>query len=122
MRKVKHENLERANAASLIDLGVRIMPMLQISESRRKRNPLVKFLEQIFTQLKAADTCQEAENLAVTSPAYEPNQIYAVIRLIDGRWRRSAASARRRRPLPCPDEIHCGLRILMFDANAISTT
>ena len=114
---------------ALIDLGVASelgWPMLQISELASKEKLPVKFLEQIFTQLKAAGYVSSRRGKFGGYSLSRPmNQIKfgPVIRLIDGplapiRCVSQTSYAR----CSCPDEIHCGLRILMFDVrNAIST-
>jgi Rrf2 family protein len=114
---------------ALIDLGIASelgWPMLQISELATKEKLPVKFLEQIFTQLKAAGYVSSRRGKFGGYSLSRPmNQIKfgAVIRLIEGplapiRCVSQTSYAR----CSCPDEIHCGLRILMFDVrNAIST-
>jgi Rrf2 family protein len=114
---------------ALIDLGIASelgWPMLQISELASKEKLPIKFLEQIFTQLKAAGYVSSRRGkFGGYSLSRPTNQIKfgAVIRLIDGplapiRCVSQTSYAR----CSCPDEIHCGLRMLMFDVrNAIST-
>ena len=114
---------------ALIDLGIASelgWPMLQISELASKEKLPVKFLEQIFTQLKAAGyVASRRGKFGGYSLSRPMNQIKfgAVIRLIDGplapiRCVSQTSYAR----CSCPDEVHCGLRMLMFDVrNAIST-
>jgi len=114
---------------ALIDLGIASelgWPMLQISELASKEKLPIKFLEQIFTQLKAAGYVSSRRGKFGGYSLSRPmNQIKfgAVIRLIEGplapiRCVSQTSYAR----CSCPDEIHCGLRILMFDVrNAIST-
>ena len=114
---------------ALIDLGIASelgWPMLQVSELASKEKLPVKFLEQIFTQLKTAGyVASRRGKFGGYSLSRPMNQIKfgAVIRLIDGplapiRCVSQTSYAR----CSCPDEIHCGLRILMFDVrNAIST-
>ncbi len=114
---------------ALIDLGIASelgWPMLQISELASKEKLPVKFLEQIFTQLKAAGYVSSRRGKFGGYSLSRPmNQIKfgAVIRLIEGplapiRCVSQTSYAR----CSCPDEMHCGLRILMFDVrNAIST-
>jgi Rrf2 family protein len=114
---------------ALIDLGIASelgWPMLQISELASKEKLPIKFLEQIFTQLKAAGYVSSRRGKFGGYSLSRPmNQIKfgAVIRLIDGplapiRCVSQTSYAR----CSCPDEIHCGLRMLMFDVrNAIST-
>jgi Rrf2 family protein len=114
---------------ALIDLGIASelgWPMLQISELASKEKLPIKFLEQIFTQLKSAGyVASRRGKFGGYSLARPMSQIKfgAVIRLIDGplapiRCVSQMSYAR----CSCPDEIHCGLRMLMFDVrNAIST-
>ena len=114
---------------ALIDLGIASelgWPMLQISELASKEKLPSKFLEQIFTQLKSAGyVASRRGKFGGYSLARPMNQIKfgAVIRLIDGplapiRCVSQTSYAR----CSCPDEAHCGLRMLMFDVrNAIST-
>jgi Rrf2 family protein len=114
---------------ALIDLGIASelgWPMLQISELASKEKLPIKFLEQIFTQLKSAGYVSSRRGkFGGYSLARPMSQIKfgAVIRLIDGplapiRCVSQTSYAR----CSCPDEVHCGLRMLMFDVrNAIST-
>src|SRR5437667_6311414 len=114
---------------ALIDLGIASelgWPMLQISELASKEKLPIKFLEQIFTQLKAAGFVKSRRGkFGGYSLARPMSQIKfgAVIRLIEGplapiRCVSQTSYAR----CSCPDEAHCGLRMLMFDVrNAIST-
>jgi Rrf2 family protein len=114
---------------ALIDLGIASelgWPMLQISELASKEKLPIKFLEQIFTQLKSAGyVASRRGKFGGYSLARPMSQIKfgAVIRLIDGplapiRCVSQTSYAR----CSCPDENHCGLRMLMFDVrNAIST-
>jgi Rrf2 family protein len=114
---------------ALIDLGIASelgWPMLQISELAAKEKLPVKFLEQIFAQLKAAGYVKSRRGkFGGYSLAWPMKRIKfgAVIRLIDGPLapiRCVSATAYAR--CSCPDEAHCGLRMLMFDVrNAIST-
>jgi Rrf2 family protein len=114
---------------ALIDLGIALglgWPMLQVSELAAKEKLPIKFLEQIFMQLKAAGYVESKRGkFGGYSLARPMNRIKfgAVIRLIDGplapiRCVSTTSYAR----CSCPDEVHCGLRMLMFDVrNAIST-
>ena len=114
---------------ALIDLGIASefgWPMLQISELASKEKLPIKFLEQIFTQLKSAGyVASRRGKFGGYSLARPMNRIKfgAVIRLIDGPLApiRCVSQTSYER-CSCPDEIHCGLRLLMFDVrNAIST-
>ena len=114
---------------ALIDLGIASelgWPMLQVSELATKEKLPIKFLEQIFAQLKAAGYVKSRRGkFGGYSLARPMSRIKfgVVIRLIDGplapiRCVSQTSYAR----CSCPDEVHCGLRILMFDVrNAIST-
>jgi Rrf2 family protein len=114
---------------ALIDLGIASelgWPMLQISELASKEKLPIKFLEQIFTQLKRGGYVESRRGkFGGYSLARPMNRIKfgEVIRMIDGplapiRCVSQTSYAR----CSCPDENHCGLRILMFDVrNAIST-
>jgi Rrf2 family protein len=100
--------------------------MLQISELASKEKLPIKFLEQIFTQLKAAGYVESRRGkFGGYSLARPMNRIKfgEVIRLIEGPLAPiRCVSQTAYAPCSCPDEIHCGLRILMFDVrNAIST-
>ncbi len=113
---------------ALIDLGVAAelgRPILQISELAAKEKLPVKFLEQIFTQLKSAGYVDSKRGkLGGYSLGKSMDRIKfgAVIRLIDGPLApipcvSQTAYAR----CTCPDEAHCGLRMLMLDVrNAIA--
>jgi len=113
---------------ALIDLGIASelgRPMLQISELAAKEKLPVKFLEQIFTQLKAGGyVASKRGKHGGYSLNKRMNRIKfgAVIRLIDGplapiQCVSQTAYAR----CSCPDEAHCGLRMLMLDVrNAIA--
>ena len=113
---------------ALIDLGIASelgWPMLQINELATKEKLPIKFLEQIFTQLKAAGYVKSRRGkFGGYSLAQPMNRIKfgAVIRLIDGplapiRCVSQTSYAR----CSCPDEVHCGLRMLMLDVrNAIT--
>ena len=113
---------------ALIDLGIASelgWPMLQVSELAAKEKLPIKFLEQIFAQLKAAGYVKSRRGkFGGYSLARPMDRIKfgAVIRLIDGplapiRCVSQTFYAR----CSCPDEVHCGLRMLMLDVrNAIA--
>ncbi|HMJ05456.1 MAG TPA: Rrf2 family transcriptional regulator [Chthoniobacterales bacterium] len=113
---------------ALIDLGIAQelgRPMLQISELAAKEKLPVKFLEQILAQLKAGGFVQSTRGKFGGYGLGKPMsriKFGAVIREIDGPLApipcvSQTAYAR----CTCPDEAHCGLRMLMFDVrNAIS--
>jgi len=114
---------------ALIDLGIAAelgWPMLQVSELSAKEKLPIKFLEQIFAQLKAAGYVKSRRGKFGGYSLARPMRrikFGAVIRLIDGPLapiRCVSRSSYER--CSCPDEVHCGLRMLMFDVrNAIST-
>jgi len=114
---------------ALIDLGIASelgWPMLQISELASKEKLPIKFLEQIFTQLRSAGyVASRRGKFGGYSLARPMNRIKfgAVIRLIDGPLAPiSCVSQTSYARCSCPDENHCGLRMLMFDVrNVIST-
>jgi Rrf2 family protein len=114
---------------ALIDLGIAFelgWPMLQISELASKEKLPIKFLEQIFTQLKSGRyVASRRGKFGGYSLARPMNRIKfgEVIRLIDGPLAPiRCVSQRSYERCSCPDEAHCGLRMLMFDVrNVIST-
>src|ERR1044071_769663 len=114
---------------ALIDLGIASemgWPMLRVGELASKEKLPIKFLEQISTQLKSAGYVVSRRGKFGGYSLGRPMsriKFGQVIRLIEGplapiRCVSQTSYAR----CSCPDEIHCGLRILMFDVrNAIST-
>jgi Rrf2 family protein len=113
---------------ALIDLGIAAelgWPLLQTSQLAAKERMPIKFLEQIFTQLKAAGYVKSKRGkLGGYSLAKRMDKIRfgAVIRLIDGPLAPiKCVSQTAYERCTCPDEIHCGLRMLMLDVrNAIA--
>src|SRR5947209_1914314 len=113
---------------ALIDLGIAQelgRPLLQVSELAAKEKLPVKFLEQIFTQLKSAGYIESRRGkLGGYSLAKPMSRIKfgAVIRLIDGPLAPiKCVSQTEYERCSCPDEAHCGLRMLMLDVrNAIA--
>jgi Rrf2 family protein len=113
---------------ALIDLGIARelgRPILQVSELAAKEQLPIKFLEQILTQLRVAGYVETRRGkLGGYSLARPASRIKlgAVIRLLDGPLAPIACvsqSAYER--CSCPDEAHCGLRMLMLDVrNAIA--
>jgi len=113
---------------ALIDLGIAQelgRPLLQVRELAVKEKLPIKFLEQIFMQLKAAGYIESHRGkLGGYSLARPMDGIKfgEVIRLIDGPLApiRCVSQTSYER-CTCPDEAHCGLRMLMLDVrNAIS--
>ena len=113
---------------ALIDLGIADelgWHLLQTSQLAAKERMPVKFLEQIFTQLKAAGYVKSTRGkLGGYSLAKRMEKIRfgAVIRLIDGPLAPiKCVSQTAYERCTCPDEIHCGLRMLMLDVrNAVA--
>ena len=113
---------------ALIDFGVAQAlgrPLLQVSELAAKEGLPIKFLEQILMQLKAAGYFESRRGkhggyLLARPP--ENISIGQVARLIDGPLAPIACvSQTAYGRCSCPDEEHCGLRMLMLDVrNAIS--
>ena len=113
---------------ALIDFGVAQAigrPLLQVSELAPKEGLPIKFLEQILMQLKAAGYLESRRGkhggyLLARPP--ENISIGQVVRLIDGPLAPIACvSQTAYERCSCPDEEHCGLRVLMLDVrNAIS--
>src|SRR5438034_4772752 len=113
---------------ALIDLGIAQelgFPILQASVLATKEKLPVKFLEQILAQLKLGGYVKSTRGkLGGYSLAKPTRRIKfgSVIRLIDGplapiRCVSQTGYAR----CSCPDEVHCGLRMLMLDVrNAIA--
>src|SRR5947208_13605851 len=113
---------------ALIDLGIAQelgFSILQASELARKEKLPVKFLEQILAQLKLGGYVKSTRGkLGGYSLAKPMTRIKfgAVIRFIEGplapiRCVSRTAYVR----CSCPDEVHCGLRMLMLDVrNAIA--
>ena len=114
---------------ALIDIGIahemgrELLPMSELAE--RERIP-VKFLEQILLQLKDAGYLQSRRGTKggylLKKPAGQI-RIGEVVRLIDGPLAPIACVSKTAyAPCSCPDEDHCGLRMLMMDVrNAIAS-
>ena len=107
---------------ALIDLGIAAelgRPLLQVSELAAKEKLPIKFLEQIFTQLKANGfVVSKRGKDGGYSLARPMNRIKfgSVIRLIDGPLAPiPCVSQTAYLRCTCPDEDHCGLRMLMLD-------
>ena len=113
---------------ALIDFGIAYelgRPLLKIAELVEKERLPVKFLEQILTQLKSGGYIETKRGKAGGYfLAKHPRDISLgrVIRLIDGPLAPIACvSQMAYSRCTCPDEDHCGLRMLMLDVrNAIA--
>ena len=113
---------------ALIDLGIAQelhRPILRIRELAKKEKIPVKFLEQILLDLKKAGYLDSKlgrnGGYFVKKPMHKIS-IGDVVRLIDGPLAPiSCVSVTAYGPCSCPDEKHCGLRMLMLDVrNAIA--
>ena len=113
---------------ALIDFGIAQelgRPLLKIGELVEKERLPVKFLEQILTQLRGAGYIETKRGKAggyfLAKPTKEIS-LGRVIRLIDGPLAPiSCVSVTAYERCTCPDEAHCGLRMLMLDVrNAIA--
>ncbi|MDB6173098.1 MAG: BadM/Rrf2 family transcriptional regulator [Chthoniobacteraceae bacterium] len=113
---------------ALIDFGIAHelgRPLLKVSELVEKERLPLKFLEQILGQLKAAgyiNTKRGKEGGYFLAKAPIDISLGKVIRLIDGPLAPIACvSQTAYERCTCPDEEHCGLRMLMLDVrNAIA--
>lgn len=99
--------------------------LVQTAEIASKERISVKFLEGIFGELRVAGYLHSRRGkLGGYRLARSPHEITVgeVVRLVDGPVAPIACVSRTAyRPCSCPDEEHCGLRMLMFDVrNAIS--
>lgn len=113
---------------ALIDFGIAHelgRPLLKVGELVEKERLPVKFLEQILTQLRGAGYIETKRGKSggyfLAKPAKEIS-LGHVIRLIDGPLAPiSCVSVTAYEKCTCPDEDHCGLRMLMLDVrNAIA--
>jgi len=113
---------------ALIDFGIAYelgRPLVKIGELVRKENLPVKFLEQILMQLREAGFIEakrgKGGGYLLAKPPKEI-RFGQVIRLIDGPLAPIACvSQTAYERCTCPDEDHCGLRMLMLDVrNAIA--
>lgn len=113
---------------ALIDLGVAAelgRPIVRVRELADKEKLPVKFLEQILIQLKAAGyistTRGKFGGYSLAMPA-DRIGFGNVMRLVEGPLAPiPCVSLSAYAPCSCPDEAHCGLRMLMLDLrNAIA--
>ena len=113
---------------AMIDLGVAQelgRPLLSISELAEKEQIPAAFLEQILFQLRTAGHVTSARGkrggYSLARPM-EEIRFGEIIRLIDGPLAPiRCVSQMAYAPCTCPDETHCGLRMLMLDVrNAIA--
>lgn len=113
---------------ALINLGMaeRVgRRLVRLTELARAEDMPVKFLEQVIQQLREAGFVQSARGkhggYRLARPAGKI-VIGQVVRLIDGPLAPiGCVSQTAYVPCNCPDEAHCGLRMLMLDVrNAIA--
>lgn len=113
---------------ALIDLGIAAevgRELVQVTELSAKESIPAKFLEQIMQELKSAGivVAQRGKfgGYHIARPASEIT-IGSVVRLIDGPLAPiGCVSHSAYEKCSCPDEEHCGLRMLMLDVrNAIA--
>ncbi len=113
---------------SLINLGIAVevkRSLVQVSELADNEQMPVKFLEQIMQALKEAGLVASVRGkfggYRLAKPAREIT-IGQVVRLIDGPLAPiGCVSQSAYEKCTCPDEAHCGLRMLMLDVrNAIA--
>src|SRR6478735_5537659 len=113
---------------ALIDFGIAYelgRPLVKIGELVEKERLPVKFLEQILMQLREAGYIEAKRGKTggyFLARAPKEIRFGEVIRLIDGPLAPIACvSQTAYERCTCPDEVHCGLRMLMLDVrNAIA--
>ena len=113
---------------ALINLGLAQTvgrPMIQIRELAKKENTPVKFLEQILVELKEAgylDSKRGKNGGYFLKQPMNSIRIGNVVRQIEGPLAPIACvSQTAYERCSCPDEDHCGLRMMMLDVrNAIA--
>lgn len=113
---------------SLINLGIAAKvgrQLLRVSELAKAEDLPIKFLEQVMQQLREAGYVEAARGklggYRLAKPAAEIS-VGQIVRLIDGPLAPiGCVSQSAYEPCNCPDEAHCGLRMLMLDVrNAIA--
>jgi Rrf2 family protein len=113
---------------ALIDLGIAAevgRPLVQVSELAEKEQIPVKFLEQIMQLLKEEGFVESRRGkfggYRLARPAAKIT-VGSVVRVIDGPLAPiGCVSHSAYEKCSCPDEVHCGLRMLMLDVrNAIA--
>lgn len=113
---------------SLINLGIAAKvgrSLVRVAELARAEDLPIKFLEQVMQQLREAGYVESERGklggYRLARPASEIH-IGEIVRLIDGPLAPiGCVSQTAYAPCNCPDEAHCGLRMLMLDVrNAIA--
>lgn len=113
---------------AIIDLGIAHelgFPLLRISQIVKKENIPIKFLEAILVDLKQAgylDSKRGRQGGYFIKKPLAAITLGEVIREIEGPLAPiRCASFTAYEPCSCPDEAHCGLRMVMLDVrNAIA--
>jgi Rrf2 family protein len=113
---------------TLINLGIAAevkRPLVQVSELADNEQLPVKFLEQIMHTLKEAGLIESQRGKFGGYRLAKPTRLITigqVVRLIDGPLAPiGCVSQTAYEKCTCPDEAHCGLRMLMLDVrNAIA--
>lgn len=113
---------------ALIDLGIAAevgRSLVQVSELAEKEQIPVKFLEQIMQLLKEHGFVESQRGKFGGYRLARPTSkitVGSVVRVIDGPLAPiGCVSQTAYEKCSCPDEVHCGLRMLMLDVrNAIS--
>ncbi|MEI6105425.1 MAG: Rrf2 family transcriptional regulator [Opitutae bacterium] len=113
---------------SMINLGIATKvgrSLLRVTELAKAEDLPVKFLEQVMQQLREAGFVASVRGkhggYRLAKPAAQI-AIGQIVRLIDGPLAPiGCVSQTAYKPCNCPDEAHCGLRMLMLDVrNAIA--
>ena len=113
---------------SLINLGIAAKvgrSLVRVAELAKAEDIPLKFLEQVMQQMREAGIIESVRGkyggYRLAKPATKIT-IGSVVRLIDGPLAPiGCVSQTAYEPCNCPDEAHCGLRMLMLDVrNAIA--
>jgi Rrf2 family protein len=113
---------------SMINLGIAAKvgrKLVRVTELAKAEDLPVKFLEQVIQQLREAGYVESTRGkhggYRLAKPA-DQIAIGGIVRLIDGPLAPiGCVSQTAYEPCNCPDEAHCGLRMLMLDVrNAIA--
>jgi|SRR5688572_341246 len=110
---------------ALIDMGIAQasgIPMLRIGELAKKERLPEKFLERILVELKGAGYLESRRGKSggyMLARSMDRIVLGDVIRQIEGPLAPiRCVSQTAYEPCSCPDEAHCGLRILMEDVRS----
>jgi Rrf2 family protein len=114
---------------SLINLGIAAKvgrSLVRVTELAKAEDLPIKFLEQVMQQLREAGYVASERGkhggYRLAKPAAQIH-VGEIVRLIDGPLAPiGCVSQTAYEPCNCPDEAHCGLRMLMLDVrNAIAS-